>query len=74
MCQQEFVCSEDRSPWIADACLLSVSSYGPFYMWVCILIYSSKNTSHIGLKTHFSLINFLKILSPNIVILQNTES
>ena len=32
MCQQEFVCSEDPSPWIADACLLFVSSYGPCYM------------------------------------------
>ena len=49
MCQLS-VSSEDPSPWIANACLLSVSSYGPCYMWVCILIYSSKNTSHIGLK------------------------
>ena len=48
MCQQ-FVSYKDPSPWIADGCLLSVFSHGPCYMRVCVLIFFSKNTSHVGL-------------------------
>ena len=66
------------SPWFADNIFLAATSCD-FFLWVghpgvslCIISFSCKNTSQIGLghtsQLHFKLILFLKALSPTTVL------